>query len=265
VLTVSGGTAAYTYIWSPAVSTVDSATGLSANTYTVTVTDAKNCTTTVSANVTATPFVSLAPGSETDVTCHAGANGRIHLSTTSGVAPYTYTWSPNVSTTDSAVGLAANTYSITVQDGSGCTATVSITVNQPAAINISIATTQAHCNTSDGSATATVTGGTGTLTYAWSAGGSTTNVDANLPAAGYVLTVTDANLCQSTASASVSNIGGPTASIASLVNENCNGGANGNIHISVTGGRRLLIRTHGHPLYQRQIVPSASLRETTLS
>ena len=256
VLAVSGGTAGYTYIWSPNVSTVDSSTGLSANTYNVTVTDAKNCTTTVSANVTATPFVSLAPGSETDVTCNAGTNGRIHLTTTSGIAPYTYTWSPNVSTTDSAVGLSANTYNITVQDGSGCTSTTSVTVNQPPSINISMATTQAHCNTSDGSATATVTWGTGTLTYAWSAGGSTTNVDANLPAASYVLTVTDANLCQSTASASVSNIGGPTASIASLVNENCNGGTNGNIYISVAGGT---------PAYTYTWTPAVSTTDSAVS
>jgi len=235
-VTASGGTAGYTYIWSPNVSTTDSAVNLAANTYQVTVTDGNLCTVTISPVVSpaAGPTISLV--SKQDMTCHADSNGKILVAPAGGTGPYTYTWSPPVSTVDSAIGLGQGSYTVVVHDANGCTATLSATINQPAAISVSTTTVSANCGVSDGSATAMVTGGIGTLTYQWSVGTSTIALDSGLAANSYTVTVTDSNHCTAVGTAAISNIGGPTAIVASQTNENCNGGNTGKIVLNVTGG-----------------------------
>jgi gliding motility-associated-like protein len=235
-ITPSGGTAGYTYTWSPNVSGNDSAINLTAGTYLVTVTDANQCTATVSATVlpVAGPTVSLA--SEQDVSCNGGSNGKIFITVSGGVGPFVYTWSPSVSTNDSAVGLSLGTYSVTVKDANNCTSSLSVTVNQPAVINVSTTTVLANCGVSNGSATAIATGGVNPLSYQWSVGTSTTAVDSGLPAGSYTVTVRDANHCTALATATISNIGAPTATVSSQVNVSCHGGSTGKIAISVSGG-----------------------------
>src|SRR5262249_5027597 len=118
-LSVTGGTAPYTYAWTNGASTQD-LTGLAAGTYTCTVTDAHGCTTQQPVTITAPG----APGlSEThaNVSCHGGANGTVDLSVTGGTAPFTYAWS-NGATTQDLSGLAAGTYNVTVTDAANCTA-----------------------------------------------------------------------------------------------------------------------------------------------
>ena len=232
----AGGTPGYTYAWSPNVSTTDSAVGLAANTYQVTVTDANLCTAAISATVAPVAGVTLSLVSKRDISCHGANDGKIVVSATAGTGPYTYTWLPSVSTNDSAVSLAQGAYTVTVRDANGCTATLSSTINEPAAISVTTSTVQANCGASDGSATAVVTGGVGTLTYAWSPVASSTATDANVPAGSYTVIVTDSTHCTATATAAVSNIGGPSANISNQVNVSCNGGNNGKIVIAVTGG-----------------------------
>lgn len=232
----SGGTAAYTYTWSPNVSSTDSATGLAVNTYLVTVTDANQCTTSLSVNVVAAAGPTLSLLSKNNVTCSGGNNGKIVTTLTGGTGPFTYTWSPNVSTSDSATGLTQGNYTVVVHDANNCTSSLSATISQPAAMSISTTTLQANCGVSDGSATATVTGGTSPFTYQWSVGTSTTAVDSGLPAGSYSVIVTDSNHCTATGTAAISNFGAPTATITNQTNESCNGGNTGKIVLNVTGG-----------------------------
>ncbi|MCW3124428.1 MAG: hypothetical protein JWO03_86 [Bacteroidetes bacterium] len=237
VLTTTGGTPAYTYTWSPNVSTVDSATNLAQGTYNVTVQDANGCSTTVSANVSPLSGVNVTLGSQQNVTCNGGSNGKIFLNVTGGVTPYTYVWSPAVSVNDSAVGLSANTYSCSVTDNNNCLSTITVTITEPVAMGVTVATTAASCGASNGTATATTTNSTGTLSYLWSAGGSITSVtDTALAAGGYTVTVTDANQCTGVGTGAVSNSGAPTVSITTQVNENCNGGSTGKIVVGTSGG-----------------------------
>ncbi|MBS1617562.1 MAG: SprB repeat-containing protein, partial [Bacteroidetes bacterium] len=73
----------------------------------------------------------VTPGRTVNVACARNASGFAKVNHTGGTAPLTYTWSPNVSTTDSASGLAAGTYTVTVSDASGCTGTASFTITGP--------------------------------------------------------------------------------------------------------------------------------------
>ena len=124
-LTVTGGTAPYTYAWSNTATTEDM-TGLTAGTYNVTVTDANGCTTTASATVTE-PTALSASAIATDVSCNAGNDGTVDLTVTGGTAPYTYSWS-NTATTEDLAGLMSGTYNVTVTDANGCTTAASATI-----------------------------------------------------------------------------------------------------------------------------------------
>ena len=116
-VTVTGGTAPYTYLWSNGVTTED-LSGLSLGTYTVTVTDKNGCTTTTSATITQ-PTALLLTGTVINSNCNPGNNGAINISVSGGSGSYTFLWS-NGSTTQNVSGLAPGGYSVTATDGSGC-------------------------------------------------------------------------------------------------------------------------------------------------
>ncbi|MFN4985867.1 MAG: T9SS type A sorting domain-containing protein, partial [Ignavibacteria bacterium] len=125
-------------------------------------------------------------------------------------ASYSYLWS-NSTTTQSISGLTAGTYSVTVTDANGCTATSSYEVTQPSVLAISSISAPAVTYGSTLSVDATVTGGTSPYTFAWTKTGDgafTKSTEdwsqASAPSSytgTYTLTVTDANSC--TASQSV--------------------------------------------------------------
>src|SRR5206468_789408 len=130
-LTVSGGTAPYTYLWSNEATTQD-LSALTAGSYSVTVTDAKGCSATQSVTI-GQPAAALEMGeTHVDVHCFGASTGSIDLTVRGGTAPYTYLWSTEATTQDLSA-LAAGRYSVTVTDAKGCSATQSVTIGQPAA------------------------------------------------------------------------------------------------------------------------------------
>ncbi len=240
-VTPTGGTGPYTYSWAPSGGTNATATGLSVGVYTVTVTDAKGCTGTKSFTITQPPVLNATAGSKTDVSCNGGGNGTATVAPTGGTPGYTYSWSPSGGTNATATGLVAGTYTVTVTDANGCTATRSFTITQPAAA-LSAATgggkTDVSCNGgSNGTATVAPTGGTPSYTYSWSPSGGTAATATGLTAGTYTVTVTDANACQTTRSFT---IGQPATALStsatSQTNIACNGGATGSASVTATGG-----------------------------
>ncbi|MES2701554.1 MAG: Ig-like domain-containing protein, partial [Bacteroidota bacterium] len=237
-LSVSGGTASYTYNWSNGATT-QNLSGLSAGSYSVTVTDASGCSATASATVTQpSSALNASAATTSNVSCNGGANGTIALSVSGGTTSYTYNWS-NGATTQNLGGLSAGSYSVTVTDANGCTATASATVTQPSsALSASAATTSnVFCfGESTGAIALTVSGGVATYSYNWSNGSTTANLT-GATAGTYSVTVTDANGCTATASATITQpSSGLTASAATTSNVMCNGGSNGTITLSTGGG-----------------------------
>ena len=194
-LTVSGGTAPYTYAWSGPSSytaTTEDLTSRPIGTYSVTVTDAFGCLLSASATVNQ-PAVLAATNAATNVLCNGASTGAINLSVTGGVAPYSYAWTGTSfsATTEDLASLPAGTYNVVITDGNSCTANASATITQPTALTLTAVNTPVSCNGGlDGTITATAGGGTTGYTY--SINGTTFQASATftgLAAGTYAVTV----------------------------------------------------------------------------
>lgn len=233
----TGGTTPYTYTW-PGGFTGDIRTGLAAGSYVVTVTDLRNCMATTTVTITQPPVLAAMVSSQVNVSCFGGNNGSIDLTVTGGTGPYDYNWSGAAPDIQDPVNLVAGTYSVTVTDRNGCTATTSATITQPAARLIAsiTASTNASCSgVSNGMATVTAMSGTPNYTYLWS-NGQMTATATNLAAGAYQVTVTDMNGCTATTSVNIINPAQMQLNVTALMNVTCNGAANGFAMVGVTGG-----------------------------
>lgn len=229
--TATGGSGTYTYVWDNN-QTSQTATGLSAGTRSVTVTDmATGCTGVGSVNVTSLTNLSASAKVDKDATCATG--GSATAISTGGSAPYTYVWS-NGQTTATANNLGAGPQSVTVTDASGCVAIANVQIPQTQGPAVTAtASSQAACTGTGGSAAATAIGGLAPYTYLWS-NGETTPVATNLPVGNNGVTVTDANGCSSGASVAITRANNPTAGATITGAATCTTGASATA--SGTGG-----------------------------
>jgi uncharacterized repeat protein (TIGR03803 family) len=199
---VSGGTSPYTYTWTGALSTTATCTKLTAGSYTVTAKDKYSCSATLVITITQPLAIrdTIVSSAKLNVSCNGANNGSATVGVKYGTAPYTFTWTPNVSTTATASGLSAGTYSITVTDKNGCSSSVAkVTITQPAtALTATIGSP--ICSNNLVKATVTPAGGTGPYTYSWSPGGGTKAAMSGLSQGVYTVTVTDAHGCTYNAS-----------------------------------------------------------------
>ncbi|HEX2900790.1 MAG TPA: T9SS type A sorting domain-containing protein, partial [Bacteroidia bacterium] len=229
--------------------------GLTAGTYSVTITDANGCSTSSSFTLTE-PAVLASSGVAatyvcgTNVSCNGANDGSIDLTVTGGAtcAAYTYNWS-NGATTEDVSGLTAGTYSVTITDANGCSTSSSFTLTEPALLTSSgvaatyVCGTNVSCNgANDGSINLTVSGGASCVayTYAWSNGATTEDVS-GLTAGTYSVTITDANGCSTSSSFALTEpalltSSGVAATYVCGTNVSCNGAADGSINLTVSGG-----------------------------
>jgi large repetitive protein len=232
----SGGTSGYTYLWTPGGATTATASGLTIGSYSVLVTDANGCTETTSITLTEPTPLQLSIGNVSPVSCFGGNNGSAEAVVSGGVGPHTYLWTPGNINTSTASGLAAGTYTVVVTDANGCTITDNVTITQPLApLAVSFNTINNLCNgQSNGSITANVSGGTAGYSYLWYPNADTNQTNSGLPAGTYTLVITDANGCQLTDNATVTEPLAITYTYTS-VNSTCNL-ANGSATVNPSGG-----------------------------
>ncbi len=232
----AGGTGPYTYLWSIGATT-GSIVGVGAGTYTVTVTDANGCTATSQGTITEPDALSPTIGFVSSISCNGSSDGEMSAGATGGTSPYTYAWS-NGATTASTGQIAAGTYTVTITDANGCTATDSETISEPVAIQAAAIPERfvSINGLSDGEAIASATGGTTPFTYLWSNGGTTSTIT-NLAAGTYTVSVTDANGCgPSTAEVEITQPAVLEVQTVVDFNVDCNGDGGGGASASASGG-----------------------------
>ncbi len=239
-----------TFTWSPVPSASQSGTNFTSSygqvgvgKYQVTVTDNFKCLVRDSV-VLKQPVAALSVVNtvKNNPTCSGNsADGQITVVASGGTAPYAYKWDKSIVQLPNLSNLYADTYTVTVTDANGCTATLSVVLDPPAGPQIaSVQTTNVNCYTdSNGSVkvVATKANPTDVLTFKWSNGGSTTDELKGLKPGKYSVTVTDQRGCAVkkdtavTSPAPLELVGLPV-----VVRPSCPLSKDGEIKITVKGG-----------------------------
>lgn len=164
-----GGTAPYTFSWSPTVGSSATLPSLCAGTYSVLVKDANNCSVSANANLFSPSGISSSVSG--NLTICSGNSTTLTLTAAGGTPGYTFSWSPGatLSSTNTAVVVATptitTTYTANVTDANGCIKSTSVTVTVNALPAVSAGPDNSICL--GGSA---VNSATGAHTYTWNPG-----------------------------------------------------------------------------------------------
>lgn len=196
ISTTSSGTGTLSYLWSTGETTEQITVSPTFNTtYSVTVTDAEECTAEDEITITVHDLPNLTLV-ETDASCGL-SNGQIIANVTGGQGPYTYSWS-NGANTDEIDDLAAGSYTLTLTDGNGCSATQSVTISNTTEATVDAGSNQTICAGESTSISAPGTG-PGPYSYQWtgpdiSGSGATVSVSPTSTVT-YSVTLTASNGC----------------------------------------------------------------------
>jgi gliding motility-associated-like protein len=128
---VTGGDAPYAYSWSTTPpQTNNTASNLSAGTYTVTITDSKGCTITQTRTLT-DPAPITVQVNTTGSKCLNVGSGTVKAQVKGGIPPYVYFLNGSAQASDSFFGLLPGNYVLLVRDVNGCEGIISFTVPLP--------------------------------------------------------------------------------------------------------------------------------------
>jgi len=239
-VTAAHGSAPYAYLWSNTQS-ADSAVHLAAGPYTVSATDAGGCTATATFNITQPAQLGVTANVQ-NMTCGAHLTGAIAATVTGGTAAFTYNWT-EVSNSQTFSGATINnlqpdTYTLTVTDAHNCQDSGSYTITQTPALTYVDSVGSTSCfGGNDGSAKISVTSTAAPFTFSWDyAGAPNDSVITNLPAGPVEVIVTDSNHCMVQVFLTIPQPTAVSVQLTSVTNVSCNGGSNGTISVSGTGG-----------------------------
>jgi len=187
--------------------------------------------------------------------CFGDATGSISASAFGGTGNYSFAWSnsDSIALSDS---LISGYYNLLVKDSLGCTHFIdSIHISQPDMITLNLNGWNSSSDSCMASAEVSVNGGIGGYSYSWNDPASSTTFDVHELCAGtYIVSVTDANGCESMDSVTVSSI------VGLVTNQNLNvsvypNPSNGNIQLNgLSFGTNLAIYNMlGKQVYSQKI------------
>jgi gliding motility-associated-like protein len=216
ILTVTGGVAPFSYLWSNGLTTKD-LSGLTQGNYIVTVRDFNGCIKKDSISVNLPPTLNytknLSDYNNFNISCFGMANGFIHVDPTTGSAPFVYTWSgPNgfTASTKNISDLIAGQYSLLIVDSSECKAAETFDLTEPGKLGFTFTLSSSNAGGFNincaGESTGTIdidpVNQVKTVDYLW-ADGMFGKTRTNLPSGNYSIIVTDANNCHASSTITI--------------------------------------------------------------
>lgn len=240
-VSASGNSGVFTYTWNGGALNGATISSLAPGSYALLVDDGGGCTASATYTITEPTVVAIGTPVIQNIGCVAGTTGSIAANAAGGTGVLNYNWTRQ-SNSQSYSGatisnLQPDTYTLTVSDANGCSATATYTVTQVTPLSISESSTNVTCNGgTDGTASITINTGTPPYQYNWNgSGNAATGTIGNLAAGPVTVTVTDAN-CTISATMVITE---PTAVVIALVNAidiSCYGYTDGEVTISASGG-----------------------------
>ena len=212
----TGGTAPFTYsLNSGTAQSSNSFTGLAGGSYTIQVTDAGGCMSSMTSHTVAGGTAPSITTSANNETCMSG-NGSITITATGGTSPFTYTLNGGTAQSSNVFsGLSAGSYSIVVTDANGCTASTTSTVTNAGGFSLIVNPAAGQTICAGNSANISASGaGTG-ATYTWDQGlpaGASHNVTPTVTTT-YSVVAVDGAGCSATASTTITVQTAPTVTV----------------------------------------------------
>ena len=264
VLTLVPNPITTTYSWTGpagAFTATDTASGLAAGVYTVTV-NVNGCDSTLVIPLSPSDGPALTVAVDAEPTCPGGGDGAVTITATQGSAVLigyvipglgsgTLSGDSVIVVDNSVFGpVEAGTYVVELIDDNGCRAYETFTITDPEELDVLIDPNDlTACNSADGSICLTITGGTAPYTVALMPSGivpsvfmeSSETCMTGLIADTYIFTITDANNCSVSYTVEVEEpqpcVNCDDFDIASIVEVDADCGTNdGSITITVSGG-----------------------------
>jgi hypothetical protein len=176
------------------------------------------------------------------VNCFGACDGQALVIGNGGTTPNgsVYSWSdPTIGNTANATNLCAGVFTVTGSDDNGCWADTTFTIAEPNGFIIATSVITSTCNQPDGiAAVDAVSGGVPAYTDLWYAasGGGTNSLATGLIPGTYMVTIADANTCDTTISITMPNAPGVVGSLASSTNTSCFQMCDATADATATGG-----------------------------
>ena len=228
---IQEGIAPIVYAWSNGATTAK-VINLAPGTYSVTVTDAKGNTLTLSETITSSPPIVISE-TITNPYCSGAPSGAITLAVTGGSGVYTFLWS-NGSTQQNLTNLASGLHTVTVTDSEGCTAQKTFMLTNTTLISATSVLKHTTCDQVNGAIDITPSGGLTPYTFLWSNGATTEDIQ-NVPAGTYTVKIKDAAGC-STEKRYTLRVNTTLTLSGVLKPTSCLGDNSGAIDLSIFGG-----------------------------
>jgi hypothetical protein len=244
-LSVAGGTAPFTYIWSTGATQQD-LSALAPGTYSTAVKDARGCEATLhNLTITEPTAITLAVNQTNDISCFQGEDGEVTLAATGGASVYLYAQDGGTQHPEPVFDkLKIGTYTFRVTDANGCAgqAEVQATLTEPEQLLLNLVSKiETKCNEANGEAVVLARGGVEAYTYTWYDAASTVyNRGASvtgLRGGDYRVVVEDAHACQTPLRVIINDSDGPRITQQELTGLTCFESNDGVIRISVAQGQ----------------------------
>lgn len=235
-INLAGATPPYSILWSTG-QTYQDLHNLNAGTYTISVTDANNCTWAESITIIE-PDTLIANINSSNIPCFGLDNGTLNVQTLGGTQPYTYHWFHDSNQHSNIItNLHPGYYFVSVVDANGCSDTASTYISQPNELLISEIIHNVSCKGGhDGYIIISATGGVPYYNIAWSNNYHSDSIG-NLPIGNYTITVTDQNGCKNIQTYSITEPSNNLNSIFTEINNvSCFGFSDANTNVAPTGG-----------------------------